>query len=48
METTPLSQEGSIEHELDTKKRIENEFLRDRMKFRLCVQRAQGAVRQTT
>ncbi len=48
VETTPLSQEGSIEQELETKKGIENECLRDRMKFRLCVQRAEGAVGRTT
>lgn len=44
----PLSQEGSIEHELETKKGIENECLRDKMKFRLCVQRPERAVGWTS
>lgn len=43
METTPLSQEGSKEQELETKRGMENECLRGRMKFSLCVQRAEGA-----
>lgn len=48
VETTPLSQEGSTEQELETKKGMENECLRGRMKFRVCVSKAQGAVGQTT
>lgn len=48
METTPLSQEGSIEQELETKKGGGNGCLRDRMKFRLCVHSAEGAAGQTT
>lgn len=51
VETTPLSQAGrqcgSI-LERETKERIVNESLRDRMKFRLCAQQAEGPAGQAT